>query len=126
MLLRRRFIVTLLTMMVVQGAAEALAQPRDNRSQPITPQQVRDAISRGVKYLLDEQSASGRWIELSNYQGGVTALCTLALLNAGVPANHPQLKKSLDYLMTLPPGDRSTTYGVSLQTMSPNRSLAQP
>ena len=44
--------------------------------------QVLAAIDRGVAYLKREQLPRGRWNEMTGYDGGVTALCTLALLNA--------------------------------------------
>src|SRR5690606_9826315 len=56
----------------------------------------------------------GTWNEVASYPGGVTSLCTLALLNAGVEPNHPQIQKSLEYLRTIEP---TKTYSVSLQTM---------
>ena len=81
---------------------------------PITAEQVRDAIAGGIKYLQKEQSARGQWNDLAQYPGGVTALCTLALLNSGVPANDPHIQKSLSYLRKLEP---SKTYSTALQTM---------
>jgi hypothetical protein len=48
------------------------------------------------------------------YPGGVTALATLALLNAGVPADDPLVQRCLKYLRTVEPRQ---TYVVSLQTM---------
>ena len=55
-----------------------------------------DAIDRGIAYLKREQSPRGNWGEMAGYTGGVTALCTLALLNAGVPADDPTIVKALD------------------------------
>jgi hypothetical protein len=81
----------------------------------VTAQQVRDAMEGGVKYLLDEQNAkSGTWNEMAGYEGGVTALCTLALLNAGIEPEHPQIQKALSYLRKLEP---NKTYSVALRTM---------
>src|SRR5262249_52391265 len=57
---------------------------------------------------------NGTWPDQPAYTGGITALCTLALLNAGVPADDPKLQKSLKYLRTLP---ATQTYVASLQTM---------
>ena len=82
---------------------------------PITAEQVRAAIDGGVKYLLDEQNANrGTWNDMVQYPGGVTSLCTLALLNAGVKPSHPQIQKSLAELRKLEP---TRTYSVALQTM---------
>ncbi|MFZ1933276.1 MAG: pectate lyase [Thermoguttaceae bacterium] len=80
----------------------------------VTAEQVRRAIHRGVSYLLAQQRDDGAWPEMSGYRGGVGALCTLALLNAGVEANDRRMQKALNYLRTIPP---EKTYVVALQTM---------
>ncbi|MCG8449434.1 MAG: DUF4159 domain-containing protein [Pirellulales bacterium] len=101
------------------------------RAQPegsVTAEQVRAAIAGGVKYLLDEQNPKrGTWNDMVAYPGGVTALCTLALLNAGVEPEHPQIRKALSYLRKIEP---EKTYSVALQTMvlcaaTPRRDLLQ-
>ena len=82
----------------------------------LTGEQVRAAIDGGVKFLLGEQDkASGKWNEFTGYKGGVTALCTLALLNAGVPAADPQIAKSLRVLDSDYPVE--SNYVISLQVM---------
>ncbi len=92
------------------------AQPLGPAAEPITAQQVRSAIEGGVKYLLDEQNANrGSWNDIARYPGGVTALCTLALLNAGVEPSHPQIQKALAFLRKIEP---TATYSVALQTMA--------
>jgi hypothetical protein len=80
----------------------------------ISPDQVRGAIDRGVAYLKRQQNSNGTWPDQPAYTGGITALCTLALLNAGVTSDDEKLQKSLKYLRTLPP---TQTYVASLQTM---------
>jgi len=82
---------------------------------PVTAEQVRDAIEGGKKFLLSEQGSRGNWDSFGQYPGGVTALCTLALLNAGVEPTHPKIQKALAYLRKLEPGK---TYSVALQTMA--------
>ena len=78
-------------------------------------QAVRKAIEKGVEYLRREQRVDGSWPEWLGNEGGVTALCTLALLNSGVPPEDPTIQKSLEYLRRLPP---KTTYATALQTMA--------
>lgn len=81
----------------------------------ITAEQVRKAIDRGVSHLKSKQAADGTWPDFATQQeGGVTALCTLALLNSGVDPEDPQLKRSLDWLRD---HRLQSTYTVSLQTM---------
>jgi hypothetical protein len=82
--------------------------------QPIDADQVLSAIDRGVAYLKREQEPRGHWTEMAGYDGGVTALCTLALLNSGVEVSDPAVRKALAYLRTL---DLEKTYTVALQTM---------
>ncbi|MCH2113586.1 MAG: DUF4159 domain-containing protein [Pirellulales bacterium] len=81
----------------------------------VTAVQVRAAIEGGVKYLLDEQDAGGGWNDMGEYTGGVTALCTLALLNAGVDRDHKQIELALGYLRKIEP---QKTYSVALQTIA--------
>jgi len=84
-------------------------------AQELTPQDVRSAIDKGVKYLRSRQQADGSWIEWPNQPGGVTAMVTLALLNSGVPADDPQIQRALDRLRRFQP---TSTYATSLQTMA--------
>jgi len=87
------------------------AQP----AEPVTAEQVRTAIEGGVKYLLSEQNAHrGTWNDVASYPGGVTALCTLALLNAGIEPDDRKIQKALSFLRKQEP---TKTYSVALQTM---------
>jgi hypothetical protein len=91
----------------------ALACPRSARAD-ISPEAVRNSIERAVAYLKRQQNNNGTWPDQPAYSGGITALCTLALLNAGVPPDDEKLAKSLKYLRGLGP---TQTYVVALQTM---------
>ncbi|RIK86996.1 MAG: prenyltransferase [Planctomycetota bacterium] len=82
---------------------------------PLSAEKVRTSIRQGVDYLLNEQSGRGTWDDMTDYPGGVTALATLALLEAGVEPSHPKIQKSLGFLRALKP---TKTYTVSLQTMA--------
>jgi len=80
---------------------------------------VQRAIDRGVDYLREQQIKGGKrdgaWRgPLAPFQGGVSSLCTLAMLNAGVPPNDPDIKRALNYLRTVKP---EKTYVVALQTL---------
>ncbi|QDT07835.1 hypothetical protein K227x_62640 [Rubripirellula lacrimiformis] len=75
---------------------------------------VQRAIDRGVAYLRKTQSERGNWDEYSGYSCGQTALCTLALLNCGIPKDDPTVAKAMKYLRSFEPQE---TYSVSLQTM---------
>lgn len=80
----------------------------------ITAEQVQQSISRGVNYLKQQQRNDGSWPEWLGYSGGVTALCTLALINAGESPESSTVQKALSWLRKLPP---EKTYVVALQTM---------
>ncbi len=80
----------------------------------ITAAEVQRAINGGVQYLRSTQLEDGRWPEYSNYTGGLTSLCTLALLNSGVAPDDPAIRRAMHYLRGLTP---EQTYSVSLQTM---------
>ena len=80
----------------------------------VTAEQVRKAIDRGANYLLEQQRNDGSWPEMIAQPGGVSALCTLALLNAGVEPDDQRMQKALNYLRTIRP---ERTYVVALQTM---------
>ncbi len=87
--------------------------PRSAAAQ-VTADDVRQAIDQAVRYLKQQQLANGSWPERADHAGGVTALVTLALLNAGEPPDSPVVQNALDYLRDTNP---LTTYAVSLQLM---------
>ncbi|MBL8821056.1 MAG: DUF4159 domain-containing protein [Planctomycetia bacterium] len=101
----------------------AFPEPILAQAPEITPQQVREAIQKGIDFLKRTQdNQTGNWerfnaapIQLGDYTGGVTALATIALLESGVPPSDPVMKKALDYLEKLPP---KKTYVASLQAIA--------
>jgi hypothetical protein len=104
-------VAALLIVAIVAPTPAVAQRPAEG---PIDAAQVLAAIERGVAYLKREQLPRGRWNEMAGYDGGVTALCTLALLNAGVGVDDPAVRKALTYLRGL---ELDKTYTVSLQTM---------
>jgi len=80
----------------------------------VAPEQVRQAIQRGADFLLSQQRADGSWPDMIGQPGGVTALCTLALLNAGVEPDRDPMRAALNCLRKIEP---ERTYVVALQTM---------
>ena len=87
--------------------------PQDEKFQ----KEVAAAREKAVKLLLSKQKPDGSWEEVNvvtlDMEGGQTALVALALLEAGVPADHAAVEKVAAYLAKLPP---KKTYVVSLQT----------
>lgn len=80
----------------------------------ISAKQVRKAIDKAVAYLKQEQRSDGSWTEWVNQPGGVTAMCTLALLNSGVEPDDQHIQRALAKLRKIKP---KSTYAVALQTM---------
>jgi len=109
-------IVTIvLAAVVALPVVDPLAGRRVRAAEPLDAAAVLGAIDRGVAYLKREQDANGRWDGLNGYQGGVTALCTLALMSAGLDATDPNVKRALDRLQKM---NLNKTYSVALQTMA--------
>ena len=70
----------------------------------LTARAIRTAIDDSVMYLRSIQQPNG--MITSEHSGGSHALATLAWLAAGGnPASDPQLRKALDYLLTLNPNN---------------------
>ena len=82
----------------------------------VTAEEVRQAIDAAVAFLKRTQQ-NGAWPEKPGYPGGVTALCTLALLSAGVEPSDPTIQAALQYLRKIPLDRNAKTYSVALQTM---------
>ncbi len=105
LLIRRCLLIVTLWVLAAPARAE------------VTAEQVRDAITRGIKFLKSQQSkgSKGGWPERPGQPGGVSALCTLAMLEAGEPLDSPALQKALAYQRSL--GEPKATYTTALQTM---------
>lgn len=86
----------------------------------VSAEAVRTAIERGVDYLYTQQyKDKGHWFEHPGQPGAVTALVTLALLNAGEDPKSPQMQRALRFLRGLDkPSEQSMVYAISLQTMA--------
>jgi hypothetical protein len=75
---------------------------------------VNRAIERGIGYLRKAQNDRGGWDEFAGQSCGLSSLCTLALLNAGVSRDDPAINKAMKYLRATIPDE---TYSVALQTL---------
>lgn len=105
--MRKQALLLTVTAVIIGLAPDAQAA--------INATDVTAAIDRGREYLLREQSPRGTWDDLGNYPGGVTALCTLALLNSGVDAGDPAMQRALNFLRQ---NEFDKTYTVALQVMA--------
>lgn len=86
----------------------------------LTAARVLESIDAGREFLLTRQKQDGSFDAGNNlgHRSGVSALCTLALLNSGMEANQPQIRKALQYLRRLPEDEISQTYDISLVIMA--------
>ncbi len=88
------------------GANKAPAKPK--------PDDAR-AVKAAIGYLSQQQQMDGAWkTEANGYQEGVSALCTLALLNGGVDVRDERLKLALHWQRGHEP---ERTYSLALQTI---------
>ena len=86
---------------LLQGElAPAIAAPTIAMQDDLDGERVRQSIQRAVRYLLNERTADGYWRENAAYRGGNPALVVLALLNAGVDPNSPELRGPIRQLST--------------------------
>lgn len=83
-------------------------------AQQVTGEQVRASIESAKRFLLRTQAGNGRWSDYS-MPGGTTALATLALINAGVPADDAAIVRAVDAIRKVP---NERTYVVSLKAQS--------
>ena len=64
---------------------------------PLTDREVREAFRKGIQFLrLEQNEATGGWAEILLEPYGVSALATLALLNAGVVREDPAIQQALE------------------------------
>ena len=96
-----------------------LSNPNQLRQQQkaaetLDPAKVRKAISDGILYLKSKQRKNGSWSRIHD-PGDVTALCALAMLNAGLAPNDASVKRALKHIR-----DQKTigTYFVALRIMA--------
>lgn len=82
----------------------------------VTAAQVAESIRQGTEYLVRRQHPEGNWTEYEGEPGGLTALCTLALLNSGLKKDDEPVKKALAFLERMPEPER--TYSSSLMIMA--------
>ena len=59
--------------------------------------QIAQARAKGVEFLKSKQLDEGSW-EFTGHEVGITALCTLALLENGVPQSDPVIEKGHRYV----------------------------
>lgn len=94
---------------ILWAACLSAAFPAAGAAQPVTGEQVRQAIQRGIRYL--RNARIGGWPNFGR-SGGTTALAILALRNAGVRADDPDIQEAVEVLRWVPNRD---TYVVAVK-----------
>ncbi len=80
-----------------------------------TDQEVTASRLKGIEFLKSQQKEDGSW-EYEGHPVGITALCTLALLENGVPVNDPLIQKGR--LFVLKESEKlKSTYDLALATL---------
>lgn len=65
---------------------------------------INEAIDRGVEHLLQHQNRDGSWSNrLTAYRNGPTALALYALIESGLPREHPAIEAALGFLAARDP-----------------------
>ena len=91
-----------ITWAVVLAVSSGLAWSQDAVSpdqpevNPVDATHYQQVVSKAIKYLENSQAANGSFSE--QLGPAVTAMCTTALLENGVPRTSPVVQKGLDYL----------------------------
>ena len=80
------------------GAAWLLLGPPARGQDAAFQRDINEAIDRGVAYLRGTQEKDGRWPYSKNEQIGATALAAWTLLECGVPADDPAVRKAANLL----------------------------
>ncbi|KPJ72858.1 MAG: hypothetical protein AMS14_07005, partial [Planctomycetes bacterium DG_20] len=96
------------------------SHPACARADEVDDARVRQAIKKGVDFLLRTQAGDGSWGTYgkpgeSNYhRTGPTALVTYALLESGLSAQDPRIRKALAFVG---PHDETGTYSLGLRCL---------
>ena len=112
--------VVLVVVTLISVMAQPCAAQRNRRNlaiKDVSAEAVRQSVAQGVRFLKDQRSRNGSWAKLTQI-GDVTALATLALLNAGEDPNSPLIKGSLDYIDSEMHEEVLTTYSAGLKIMA--------
>jgi hypothetical protein len=80
-----------------------------------TEAEIEQARLKGLEFIKGQQNTDGSW-EYASYKTGITALCTLALIENGIPTSDPIVDKGYRYVKKQV-GDVKNTYEVALSIL---------
>lgn len=98
---------------------QSVVAQNDNQGDEELRKSVLAAIENGQRFLIEAQSRDGTWSGggFAAYETGVNSLVTLALLNSGLPPEHPAMDKALAHLES-PQVNPSRTYEMAMLIMA--------
>jgi len=77
-----------------------------------TQEEIEEARRKGIEHLKSQQNEDGSW-EFPGHPVGITALCTIALVENGVPISDPVVQKGYQYILNNTQ-DLTQTYDLAL------------
>ncbi|MCY2967220.1 MAG: hypothetical protein NT069_26890, partial [Planctomycetota bacterium] len=101
----RLCLLALCTVVVLIPARPVAAQAPDE-------EMISTARQRGVKYLQSKQKRDGSW-DFSGHDVGITALCTIALIENGVDLTHSSVQNGAEFVKKKAK-ELKNTYDISL------------
>lgn len=87
----------------------------DQVCQAQSESEILQARQRGVEFLKSKQTKDGNW-EFTGHEVGITALCTIALIENGVPLTDPVVQKGYQYIQKNYRGQKNT-YDLALSVV---------
>ncbi len=84
----RRFALAVCLLVVWGVCSSAVAAPEEA---------IKASREKAIEFLKSKQIKDGSW-EFKGHEVGITALCTIALIENGVPLNDPVIQKGYDYV----------------------------
>lgn len=76
---------------------------------------VKAARERAIEFLKNKQKKAGNW-DFKTHEVGITALCTIALIENGVPLRDPVIQKGYEYVKESSAGLKNT-YDIALASV---------
>ncbi len=92
---------------------------------PPTDEQIQAARLKGVEFIKSQQTKDGFWeydddLKADSNNVGLSALCTIALIENGVPHNDPVVRKGYEFVLGKS-GQLKNTYELALATVMLSR-----
>ncbi|TVR12465.1 MAG: hypothetical protein EA401_08980 [Planctomycetota bacterium] len=87
---------------IPHGIVAAPAAHADESSVAALPDraEVRALADKGVAWVLDQQQEDGSFFSGEMFRLGISVFSVLGLLENGVPHDHPQIQKGLEYILS--------------------------